>query len=149
MMQQEILFSPTGSSSFQRSPNIYYQFQVDRPGIAANMTRIFKGQARQGHEVSRNLVEKMNLVLKETTYKNKEDEVTVDKNKLKTSKSYVDFVEACAELQAIQISSLQRDEKIACFLNIYQIMEAHKLLKEKSNEHGAGGLTEKIQSLIK
>ena len=121
MMQQEILFSPTGSRDFQNSANVYYQFQVDRPGIAANMTRIFKGQARQGLQVSRSLVEKMNQVIKETTDKNKEEELVVDKNKLKTSKSFVEFVEASAELQAVQISSLQRDDKIAFFLNIYQV----------------------------
>lgn len=149
MIQQEILFSPTGSRNFKRSPNVYYQFQMDRPGIAANMTKIFKGQARQGLEVSKNIVEKMNQVLKETIVKNNEEEIVVDKNKLSISKSFVEFVEASAELQAIQISSLERDEKIACFLNIYQVMEVHKLLKAKSNEEAKEGLTEKIQSFIK
>jgi len=121
MIQQELIHSPNDAKEWQNSPKVLYRFQVDKPGIAANMIKVFKGHARQGLEVSKDLIGKMNDLLAEVRDREHPETLTIDKNKLKLARSFLEFQKDSAELQAIQLSSLQQDEKIACLLNIYQV----------------------------
>lgn len=149
MIQQELIHSPNDAKQWQNSPKVLYRFQVDKPGIAANMAKVFKGHARQGLEVSRDLIGKMNDLLAEVRDRQHPETLIIDKNKLKLARSFLDFQKDSAELQAIQLSSLQQDEKIACFLNIYQIMFIHKMLKDKLSSEDIESFMKKMRSLIK
>jgi len=56
---------------------------------------------------------------------------------------------AICELQTTPLTSLNKNEKLACFLNLYQIMYVHKLLKEKTEKAPTGGLLKKMKGFVK
>jgi len=148
MIQQELLHSPNDAKEWQNSSKVLYRFQVDKPGIAANMIKVFKGHARQGLEVSKELVRKMNDLLTEVRDKSQPEIHAIDKNKLKVARNFIELQKATAELQAIQLTSLHQDEKIACLLNIHQIMFIHKMLRDKLSGEEFEGFIKRMRSFI-
>jgi len=131
LLKEEIIYPVTGqSSTFSQDSEHFYRFHVDREGIAANMYRIYKGQARPAIQVSIDLVLKMNEVLKEVIYSPGPGEKKLNIEKLKESKKYEEYQKAACELQAVQLIGLYKDEIVSFFLNLYQVMYVHKKLDE-------------------
>ena len=122
MMEQELLHSPSGAKSFQNSSKALYRFQMDEPGSAANMLKVYKDQTRNPLQCTVDLVTKMNTLIKEIRVEVTPGEVGLNVDKLKNSNIYKDFKKSICELQTIPLSTLNKTEKIACFLNIYQVL---------------------------
>jgi len=150
MMEQDLLHSPNGYKQLQNNSKALYRFQVDEPGSAVNMLKIYKEQAtKDPQQLTQDLVIKMNDILKEVRVEVTPGEVGLNTDKLKTSNTYKEFKKAICELQTAPLTSLNKNEKIACFLNLYQIMYVHKLFREKTEKVQANGLLKKVKGLVK
>mgnify|MGYP001273168689 CR=1 FL=1 len=113
---------------FHNSASALYRLQVDQEGIPVNMFRIWKEECCPANQLASEMINKMNDVLKDMQA-SKEDQKNLI-TKIKKSKNYNQFMELSAELQGVNVQALQKNEKIAFFLNMYQIMYVHeKLLK--------------------
>mmetsp|Transcript_2750 Transcript_2750/g.2389 ORF Transcript_2750/g.2389 Transcript_2750/m.2389 type:complete len:176 (+) Transcript_2750:889-1416(+) len=53
------------------------------------------------------------------------------------------------ELQSIQFNSLTKNEILTFFLNMYQVMHVHKVIRDKQTGAKAGGVFSRIMSLFR
>ncbi len=120
MMDQGMLRSLDGDNKFQNNSKTLYRFQVDERGNAANMSRIYK-ETRDPQKLAQDLLVRMNEILNEVRVEVRPGEVSLNIGKLKDSKIYKEFKKEICQLQATPVTSLNQNEKIAFFLNIYQV----------------------------
>lgn len=120
MLEQELMHSLNGSSKFDPSSKGLYRFQVDKPGIAANMLKIYKGQPKNPLQLTIDLVRKMNEIISEIRVENA-GEVELKLVKLEGSVAFREFKKMICELPSAPLSTLAKSQKIAYFLNIYQV----------------------------
>eukprot|EP01017_Pseudomicrothorax_dubius_P036635 TRINITY_DN5267_c0_g2_i3.p1 TRINITY_DN5267_c0_g2~~TRINITY_DN5267_c0_g2_i3.p1 ORF type:complete len:364 (+),score=105.83 TRINITY_DN5267_c0_g2_i3:111-1202(+) len=128
MLEQAIIHAvnaPNNTTEFDRSSKIFYRFQMDKPDIGANQLKIWNREVRPPIQVSTELVTKMNDLLKELAAN-----PSADADFLNSSQSYSRFVDAICELQRVTTFSLSKPEKTVFYLNIYQVMHAHLLVRE-------------------
>ena len=149
MIEQDLLHSPSGTKAFQNTSKALYRFQVDEPGSAVNMLKIYKGPAKDPMQLTTDLISRANDLLKEVRVEVTPGEIGLNVEKLKNSSIYKELKKAICELQSTPLPNLNKNEKIACFLNIYQIMYVHKLLKEKTEKAPTGGLLKKMKGLVR
>lgn len=150
MIEQDLLHSPNGFKHLQNNSKALYRFQVDEPGSAVNMLKIYKETAtKDPQQLTQDLVIRMNDILKEVRVEVTPGEVGLNTDKLKSSNTYKEFKKAICELQTAPLTSLNKNEKIACFLNLYQIMYVHKLFREKTEKVPTNGLFKKVKGLVK
>ncbi len=121
MVEQELLHSPSGHKDFQGSAKELYRFQVDEPGSAANMLKIYKGPAKDSVQLTSEIVIKCNELLKEVRVEVSPGEVGLLTEKLKNCNAYKELKKMICELQTTPITNLNKTEKLVCFLNIYQV----------------------------
>src|SRR5438132_1357110 len=91
--------------------------------------RIWSKDVRMPLSVSIDLAQKMNELLREMKASNK----TWEQSELASSQNYINFCDTTCELQRVSLVSLGRQDKIAFFLNILQIMQIHCLIRVRSN----------------
>ncbi len=149
MLNEGLIYSPSGLSNFQNNSTSLYRFQMDRPGIPVNLYKKFKEQARSAIQVTADLVAKMNEVIKEVRVETAPGVGEVSADKIDSSKAFGEYMKMICELQTIQINNLNKNEIISCFLNIYQIMYIHKKIREKKNINQSGGLIARIKRLFR
>jgi NIMA (never in mitosis gene a)-related kinase len=144
MLDEGLLFSLQESTMFHCTPKDFYRFQVDRPGIAANMQKIYKSQAPPFGQLTTELISKLNEVIKECIKEVGVEEFEVDLVKLKHSKAYVDFNKQICQLQTIQLFTISRNELTVGFINLHQIMHVHRYLLNKEKGPATEGLFSSI-----
>jgi hypothetical protein len=95
-----------------------------------NQVRFWKGDAGHPLKVSINLVE-----LATNLYSDVIDENgTLDIENAFISAPYDDYLDACCELVQVNLEQLNKSQKIAFFLNIYQCMYVHYFLLKVKDE---------------
>lgn len=62
----------------------------------------------------------------------------LDVEKALNSNAYNSYIIACSELEKVDINTINRSEKIAFFLNVYQCMYVHYFLRMVSEGKGPG-----------
>jgi hypothetical protein len=93
---------------------------------------------------AQDLISKMNEVIQEIN-----GEYSFSYDKIKESKALIKYQDASCELQRCEIMSLPKLEKIAFFINIYQIMYIHQHIKAlQSAKSESKGLMSKISTLM-
>ena len=117
-----------------------YRFYMDRDDIADNLLKRWTENPGDAIEVSQNLVSLATEVYQEAVIdasdgSNEEEEVDEDENTIDVeaaikSVQYKKYINAVAELEKIEILSLNLYQKVAFFLNIYQAMYVHHFLKK-------------------
>lgn len=90
---------------------------MDREDIADNLVRKCKSEPTGALEVSINLVNKIEEVYKQAL--DEEDETIINSELALNSTAYDGYLQACSELAKIDISKLNRNERIVFFLNVY------------------------------
>jgi hypothetical protein len=93
------------------------------------MFRVWRDECRPANQLASELISKMNDILKDSVT-GKEDDMSQVLAKVKRSKHYLQYMELSAELQGVNIQALQKNEKIAFFLNMYQLMFVHEKLNK-------------------
>jgi len=149
MLEEDLIYSLSGATSYQKSESHLYRFQMDRPGIAVNMVRPYKGPSRNAAQLSIDLVMKMNEVLKEVRKEASPGEAAIDIGALEKSKAYSQFEKLICELQTVQVNNLIKNELMTCFINLYQVMSAHKIIREKRTPPTAGGVFSRFKRFFR
>eukprot|EP01016_Furgasonia_blochmanni_P039649 TRINITY_DN4957_c0_g1_i4.p1 TRINITY_DN4957_c0_g1~~TRINITY_DN4957_c0_g1_i4.p1 ORF type:complete len:537 (-),score=137.69 TRINITY_DN4957_c0_g1_i4:87-1697(-) len=148
MIDQSIIHSVNDYVDFQITSKALYRFQVDKPSIAMNMYKIWSGEVRKALVVAQDLITKMNEVIQEVKVEIN-GEFSLSYDKIKDSKALIKYQDASCELQRCEIMSLPKLEKIAFFLNIYQVMYIHQHIKAlQSAKSETKGFMSKISNLI-
>ena len=98
--------------------------------MADNEATQWKAEVGEPHAVSVKLVNMVTEVYKQTMA----DDDTLDVQKALESDQYEQYIQACAELQKINIEQLNHTKRIAFFLNIYQCMYVHYFLLKVKDE---------------
>jgi NIMA (never in mitosis gene a)-related kinase len=137
------------SSEFDASEKTSYRFQMDKPGIATNMTKIWSKEVRMPLAITHDLILRLNEVLTEM----RSSKTQWDQQHLIACPSYLKFIDMSAELQRVNLATSGRSDKLAFFLNIYQILNVHHLLKVKlidpaSAPKSSGGVFSKISGFV-
>lgn len=91
---------------------------MDRDDIADNLVRKWKGEVRPALEVSVNLVSKIEEVYKKAIVE-EDGQSQIDVEQALNSTQYNGYLIACSELELVNLDPLNRDERIAFFLNVY------------------------------
>eukprot|EP01016_Furgasonia_blochmanni_P027755 TRINITY_DN2920_c0_g2_i4.p1 TRINITY_DN2920_c0_g2~~TRINITY_DN2920_c0_g2_i4.p1 ORF type:complete len:421 (+),score=21.89 TRINITY_DN2920_c0_g2_i4:384-1646(+) len=129
MIDRSFIHSVNEFEEFNRTPNALYRFHVDKPRFAINMFKIWNGPIKSAISVARDLVSKMNELIKEIKVEMNED-FFYSIEKIKASEALARFEDTTCELQKCEILTLPRNVKIAFFLNIYQVMYTHQIIRE-------------------
>ena len=148
LIDQNLIYG-INTRKYEKSNKMYYRFQRDKPGLAINMNQIFKGQARPAIQLAVDIVAKMNDVIKDFRSEPIPGEVQLDFDKLNNSKNFKEFQTMICELQSIQFNSLTKNEILTFFLNMYQVMHVHKVIRDKQTGAKAGGVFSRIMSLFR
>jgi NIMA (never in mitosis gene a)-related kinase len=149
MLDEGLIYSPSGTSKYEKSATHYYRFQMDRPGIAVNTIRPYKGPSRNAAQLSLDLIVKMNEVLREIRLEVSPGETGIDMSQLEKSKAYSQYEKLICELQTLQLNNLNKNELMTCFINLYQVMLVHKIIREKKTPHQPGGIFSKIKGFFR
>jgi len=112
-----------------------YRLYMDREDIADNQVRKWKSEVRGPMEVSVNLIPKVEELYKQAIVED-EDQNQIDVDLALNSTQYNSFIVACSELELVDISKLNNNERIAFFLNVYQCMYIHNFLRMISEGKG-------------
>lgn len=95
--------------------------------------------------------------MEDTEQENGEEQEMLDVELALQSAEYKKYLNACQELQCVDILNLSRPQKVAFFLNVYQCMYVHHFLKkmheegtveESDQNQGGGGLLGQIQQYV-
>lgn len=112
---------------------------MDRDDIADNQVKKWKEDPGDPIEVSVNLVALVTELYQMAIVEDDEDgedggEQVLDVDAALKSQEYKKYINACSELQMLQILDLQPHQKVAFFLNVYQCMYVHNFLKKVFEE---------------
>lgn len=149
MLNEGLIYSPSRLLTFRSDATSLYRFQMDRPRIPVNLYKKFKEQARPAPQVTADLVAKMNEVIKEIRVETTPGVGEISAEKIDASKHFNEYMKMICELQTIQLNTLDQNDIIACFLNIYQIMYIHSKIIEKKNANQPVGLLERIKRFFR
>ena len=100
-----------------------YRFQIDRQDIAANCIKTWNQTPDHPVDVSIKLVNLIAEVYQQAFVEDENDgsdqEAIIDAEQALASPEYKRYINACAELQAVEILDLSKDQKVVFFLNIH------------------------------
>lgn len=102
--------------------NNLYRFYMDRFDIADNQHKKWKDEAGDAIEVSIKLLSLISEVYRPVNLEDSVKEVQ--------ALEYKRYINASQELQCVDILKLTRPQRVAFFLNVYQCMYLHLLLKD-------------------
>lgn len=138
LMEKGVLYNVDGNTKFVNSDKALYKFQMDREDIAANMVWPWVQEYRKPLLVSAELLTKVINIYKDLLKESDEGKLYIEYEKLSEHSDYSRFVSAAAELQGVNLSSLDKKEKSMFFLNIYQSMYLHFLFKYPPQKSSSG-----------
>jgi hypothetical protein len=101
---------------------------MDREDIADNLVRRWKDEVRGALEVSVNIVSKIEEVY-QIAMVEEDEQSTIDVESALKSTAYRGYLIAASELEKVNINELSQKERISFFLNVYQCMYIHHLLR--------------------
>ncbi len=129
LVEKEVLYNVEGHKTFENSDKALYKFQADRTDIAANMVWPWTQEYHKPLQVSTDLLTKI-MGLYTVLLKESEDgKLYIAYDELPKQAEFSRYVAAAAELQGVNLSVLGKREKNMFFLNVYQAMYIHFLLK--------------------
>eukprot|EP00826_Nyctotherus_ovalis_P064130 TRINITY_DN9401_c0_g1_i7.p1 TRINITY_DN9401_c0_g1~~TRINITY_DN9401_c0_g1_i7.p1 ORF type:complete len:592 (+),score=140.02 TRINITY_DN9401_c0_g1_i7:92-1867(+) len=133
-----VLYSVNGETNFINSDTVLYKFQMDRENIAANMAWPWVKQHSKPLIVSARLLIRILNIYKKLLKESKQGTLYIESGNLAESNEYIEYVAASAELQGVNLLSLDRKQKFIFFLNVYQCMCIHYLLEYPPQQTSAG-----------
>eukprot|EP00238_Polyblepharides_amylifera_P007352 CAMPEP_0196585584 /NCGR_PEP_ID=MMETSP1081-20130531/51207_1 /TAXON_ID=36882 /ORGANISM="Pyramimonas amylifera, Strain CCMP720" /LENGTH=592 /DNA_ID=CAMNT_0041907181 /DNA_START=167 /DNA_END=1945 /DNA_ORIENTATION=- len=122
MQELWLLKHVTNSAGFADDKDIYFRFQEDDPEAPLNMRRVWRGAVRPAAEVGESLRSEI-----ESLYSHflSADGREVDYQSLMASPDFETFVQATGELQRVDLFQMSREELMAFFINVYNILVVH------------------------
>ena len=105
--------------------NNLYRFFMDRDDIADNQLKKFKNKPGDPIEVSKNLVNLISEVYQVAIVEDEEEEDTEEQEQILDiehaliSQEYKKYINACSELEMLDLSNLNDTQKVAFLLNVY------------------------------
>jgi NIMA (never in mitosis gene a)-related kinase len=118
MLVQELIHSADGSSGFNETK--YYKFQEDRNDIARNLVYAWTKEVRVAHAVMSDLVSQANIIY---------ERYQANSTEALSSAEMSSFMRAAGELSRVEVKTLPRHERLAFFVNLYQIMRFHQSIE--------------------
>ena len=149
LIENKIIMPVENDLYFDASENGLYRFYADRQDVADNLVRAWKGDTpKNALELSIELVAKVGDLYNEAVVE-QDEETEIDAEKALQSGIYSQFLSAIAELEHVDLGNLSKYQTYAFFLNVYQVMYIHCLLKSL-NEDGAPkkGLLSSLKSYV-
>lgn len=138
LIEKGVLYNVDGTNKFVNSDKALYKFQMDREDIAANMVWPWVQEYRKPLLVSAELLSKIINIYKDVLKESDEGKLYIEHEKVPENADFSRFVSATAELQGVNLSSLDKKEKSMFFLNIYQSMYLHFLFKYPPQKSSTG-----------
>ena len=146
LIDQKILQAANGYVPFKEDVKALYRFPIETLHSGVNTFKKWTQPQRNALIISIELVTKMNEAFKELKVESIMQDDTFSLNKIANSTNFTKFCDATCELQTVKFTGLDRKEKIAFFLNIYQVLHAHKIIKEsQAQSNKSGGMFSKIK----
>lgn len=126
MLTRKVLAHLNGDNqTFQDSPDQFYHFQEDTVEPCMNLKRVWDVPPRDAHDVACSLQEQLRTVYGLHV---SPDGRGVDYNSMKECESFHQLELMLAELQVVELSTLSFREKLAFWINLYNIMCVHMIL---------------------
>ena len=138
LLEKGVIYNVDGSSNFVKSDKAFYRFQVDRDDIAANLVWPWTQDYHKPVQVSADLLKKIMKVYEELLKESDEGKLYIDYVKLTEHTEFSRYVSASSELQGVNLSGLGKKEKNMFFLNVYQCMYIHFILKYPPKDQASG-----------
>jgi len=138
LIDKGVLYNVDGGTKFINSDKALYKFQMDREDIGANMIWPWMQEYRKPLLVSAELLTKVINIYKDLLKESDEGKLYIEYGSLAENADYSRFVSAAAELQGVNLSSLDKKERLMFFLNIYQSMYLHFLFKYPPQKTSSG-----------
>lgn len=105
--------------------NNLYRFFMDRDDIADNQLKKFKTKPGDPIEVSKNLIDLISEVYQVAIVEDEDEEDVEEQEQILDikhalqSQEYKKYINACSELEMLDLSSLNETQKVAFLLNVY------------------------------
>jgi len=147
LMEKGVIYHVDGHVTFENSDKAFYKFQADRTDIAANMVWPWTSDYRKPLSVSIELLNKIIGIYKVLLKESEDGKLYIAYDELQKQTEFSRYVAAAAELQGINLTALNKSEKLMFFLNVYQAMYIHFLLKFPV-QIDAKGIIGKITSVV-
>ena len=150
LIDHKLLQPANGYVPFKEDVKALYRFPVEILNPGANNFKKWTQPPRNALIVSTELVTKINDALKELKVESIMQDDTFSLEKIANSNTFTKFCDATCELQVVKLTGLDRKEKIAFFVNIYQVIYAHKMIKDSQTQSATknGGMFSKLRSSI-
>lgn len=124
---ETVLQQGTKSGLQKRKFNVnnLYRFFMDRDDIADNQHKKFKNKPGDPVEVSKNLINLISEVYQVAIVEDDEEEEASEQEQILDiehalqSQEYKKYINACSELELLDLISLNDTQKVAFFLNVY------------------------------
>ncbi len=146
MIERDIIQNVDNKKVF--SINDLYRLYMDREDIADNLVRKWKSEVKGALEVSISLIPKIEEVYK-TAIVEEDEQSQIDVEKALNSRQYDGYLIACSELEQVDLSRLNNNERICFMLNVYQCMYIHNFLRMISEGKGQDQtMISKLKSLF-
>ena len=147
LVEKDVLYNVEGHKTFENSDKALYKFQADRTDIAANMVWPWTQEYHKPLQVSIDLLTKIIGVYKVLLRESEDGKLYIAYDELPKQAEFSRYVAAAAELQGVNLSVLGKREKLLFFLNVYQAMYIHFLLKYPFQTKSKG-LIGKLTSVV-
>jgi NIMA (never in mitosis gene a)-related kinase len=125
MLVQQLIHSVEGSPGFAETK--LYIFQEDRTDVARNQVFSWTKEVRETNTVMTGLVSQANLM--QTRY-------SADLREALNSAEMSTFMRCIGELTRVEVKSLARHQRLAFFINLYQIMQLHQAIEMPDQKAG-------------
>eukprot|EP00240_Pyramimonas_obovata_P000549 CAMPEP_0118922860 /NCGR_PEP_ID=MMETSP1169-20130426/1626_1 /TAXON_ID=36882 /ORGANISM="Pyramimonas obovata, Strain CCMP722" /LENGTH=537 /DNA_ID=CAMNT_0006863787 /DNA_START=279 /DNA_END=1892 /DNA_ORIENTATION=+ len=110
------------SAAFTDCEATFFRFQQDDPAAALNMLQVWRGSTRPGPQVADSLRRQIEGLYSQHL---SDDGRQLDYDALGQSEAFADFVTATGELQRVDLFQMSREELIAFYINVYNMLVIH------------------------
>ncbi|CAI2385436.1 unnamed protein product [Moneuplotes crassus] len=132
MLDHGIIQRIDGEEEFHGNYSILYKFHEDRDDIASNLLRYWNGEVDDPIDVSVSLLQDIGEIYKDAIEEG-EEAFTIEYEQALGSKKYDSFISKVCQLEIVDLEFKTYNEALCFFLNVYQCMLIHYLLKKGNN----------------
>jgi len=132
MLDHGIIQRIDGEEEFHGNYSILYKFHEDRDDIASNLLRYWNGEVDDPIDVSVSLLQDIGEIYKDAIEEG-EEAFTIEYEQALGSKKYDSFISKVCQLEIVDLEFKTYNEALWFFLNVYQWMHLHYLLKNGNN----------------
>mmetsp|Transcript_21685 Transcript_21685/g.41419 ORF Transcript_21685/g.41419 Transcript_21685/m.41419 type:complete len:599 (+) Transcript_21685:1-1797(+) len=122
LQEARLIAHVTSSAAFCDDEEVYFRLQADDPAAALNMKRVWRGPVRPANEVAESLRRRIEGLYDSFLGSNGR---AVDYEALAASDEFKEFVIATGELQRVDLFDMSRDDLVAFFVNVYNMLVIH------------------------